>query len=490
MIKLRDERGVIIIGAIIITVFFMTVALALAEFGANHYISTRRTVINNGALNAADAGADAFMYQINNASTYQGTTNAPSAATNSCSGYTITPTVLINNTVQGKVTYESCVQNGAIAGEKIVNVTGKVYLPSTSATPISTRKLRLVISGTAAAAGYTVQTGNGGLIMSNTSAVGAGDFYINGRLQMSNSASIGDASLTKASRVWVSGSGCGSGASYPQICSGATGQADLPIYISNPAAHIYADVHSPNMTGGGSDGSSTRTRITDGGLIDGIAPVVPLPDNNRSTVMARNTWVSKPASAGNCPGNGGAITWAAGTHFTGNVSVDHGCIVTVAGDIWIDGSLQLSNNDTALKVAEGVGTAPNILIDGLAGFKGNNSSALIKNTAGTALQVRTFWSAAGACPTVAPSVCPTPTGSNLLTSSNTVTIESSNSFVASGATFYAVWSQVRINNGTDVGQLIGQKINLANSGTITFSGAVVTGSAAGNWNVKYYEQTF
>jgi hypothetical protein len=62
--------------------------------------------------------------------------------------------------------------------------------------------------------------------------------------------------------------------------------------------------------------------------------------------------------------------------------------------------------------------------------------------------------------------------------------------VASGATFYAVWSQVRINNGTDVGQLIGQKINLANSGTITFSGAVVTGSAAGNWNVKYYEQTF
>jgi hypothetical protein len=367
-----------------------------------------------------------------------------------------------------------------------VYVTGKIYIPAAASTPLVTRKLKLIIqsSGTA---GYTVQTGNGGLNMTNSASVGSGDFYINGRLTMSNSSTVGDASLVKQSRLWVAGLGCGTGASYPSVCPG-NDSTDLSVFINSPQAHIYADVHSPNMTGGGSDGSTTRSRMTNGGLIDGNASAIALPDNNRSTIMGRNTWTSVAASGADCPNGQKTKTWVAGTHFTGSVTVSGQCVVTVAGDIWIDGGLALTNQ-ASLKVPDGIATAPNILIDGSAGFQPINNTSFQANSSGTALEVRTFWSSAGPCPNSTPSVCPVPTGAALLTSTNTNTIVLSNTFVAPGATFYSVWSGLLINNATNIGRLIGQKINLNNSGTITFS-ATAASASGGTWDVKYYEQVF
>jgi hypothetical protein len=488
--ELTDQRGVIIVGAMIVTMLLLSISLSIAEFGINHYTSTRRTLIAANALSAADAGADDFMYHMNLDSNYKGTNGAPGAVTNTCT-YTPAPVTLANNTAQGKLTYESCVKDGDLPNERYVFITGKAYLPATAANPTSTRKLRLIISNSNIGAGYTIQTGNGGLTMSNSANIGSGDFYINGRLTMSNNSNIGDASLTKPSRIWVAGDGCGTGASYPQACAGNTGQVDLPIFIGSPSAHIYGDVHAPNMTTGGTDGSQTRARMTNAGLVDGDATVTPMPDNNRATVMGRNTWVTKAASAANCPNGQNTITWTGGTHFTGgNVNVDQSCSVKVTGDVWIEGGLSMKNS-ASLRTDDSAPYAPNILIDGSTGFQPINNTSLSRNAAGTALQVRTFWSAAGSCPQTAPSVCPTPTGANLLTSTNTNTITFSNAFTAPGATFYAVWSSILVNNGTDIGQLLGQKVNLANSGIVTFSGPTVSGSSGGgDWNVKYYEQLF
>ncbi len=484
----QNQHGVIIIGAFMVTFFFLVTSLAVAEFATSHYVSTKRTLVAAAALNAAEAGADAFMFQINQNTSYQGTTSAPSSASNSCSGYTINPITILSDTTHGRITYESCVQDGTVSGEKIVMVTGKAYLPTTSTTPKVTRKIRLIIAGTGLTPGFKVATGNGGLIMSNSANIGSGEFYINGRLLMSNNSVIGDASGARASVVHVAGSGCGTGASYPQICSGATGQTDLPIYVSN-SAHIYADVHSPNMTGGGFDGNATRQKMTAAGLVDGDAPVIAMPDNNRATVMARNTWTNRSASVADCPSGQNTTTWAAGTHFTGNINVDGSCAVTVAGDVWISGNFQLSNS-ASLQVGNGVTGPPNLLIDGANGFRPSNSTSLIPNAAGTAFEVRTYWSAAGACPSSTPSVCPVPTGAQLQTSTNTRTIEFSNSFTAPGSSFYAVWSGLRVNNGTNVGQLLAQKVELANSGTLTFGGGTITAGNDGDWDVKFYEQVY
>ena len=246
------------------------------------------------------------------------------------------------------------------------------------------------------------------------------------------------------------------------------------------------------MTGGGTDGSSTRYKMTSSGLVDGIVPVIALPDDMRTTVADRNAWVNRAPSTADCPSGQNTTTWAAGTHFTsGNINIDQNCVVTVAGDVWISGNLLLSNQGS-LKTAEDVSYAPNILVDGSSGFQPSNNTSFQKNSAGTALEVKTFWSTAGSCVSsgTTPSTCPVPTGADLLTSSNTTTIQFSNAFTAPGASFYAVWSRVRVSNGTDVGQLIGQKVDLANSGTITFSGGSGGSGSTGNWDVTYYEQVY
>ena len=474
---LRSQSGVIIIGAFIVTFFFLMTSIAIAEFGANHYVNTKRTHSAASALNAAEAGADAFMHGINENATYKGTNNAPSSSTDSCVA-TMSPVTLTSNTAQGKTTYESCIQDGTLTNEKLVTVTGKVYLPVNASTPKVTRKVRLVIQSTGSGAGHIVQTGNGGLKMTNSSSLGSGSVYLNGRLEMSNSATIG--AIGQQSFVYVAGMGCGSGASFPQLCAG-TSTSTLPIYMTN-TSHIYADVHSPNMTG--SLASSTRSRMTNAGLVDANAPTLPMPDDNRSTVMGRNSWTTVSGASGSC--SSGTKTWAAGTKFTGDVSVSNTCKVTVEGDIWITGSLQLSNSSSA-KVGATVTQAPNILIDGQHGFRPTNSSSLQTNDGGYAFEIRTFWSPAGTCGTT----CPVPTGSNLYTSTNTNTIITSNSVNLAHSTLHAVYSGILVGNATNVGRLIGQKVEFSNSGIVTFdgTGTGATGEVV-NWDVKYYEQIF
>ena len=88
---IKKQDGVIIIGAFVVTFLFLIISLSVAEFGVTHYTSARRTLVTSSALNGAEAGADSFMYQINQNSGHTGTTNAPSGTSDSCTGYTITP---------------------------------------------------------------------------------------------------------------------------------------------------------------------------------------------------------------------------------------------------------------------------------------------------------------------------------------------------------------------------------------------------------------
>ena len=52
--------------------------------------------------------------------------------------------------------------------------------------------------------------------------------------------------------------------------------------------------------------------------------------------------------------------------------------------------------------------------------------------------------------------------------------------------FYAYWSQVSLNNGGQIGALIGQTINLSNNGTITFGASINSSSVT--WVVNGYRK--
>ncbi len=497
---LNSQRGVILVGAIIVTTFFLTIALAIAGLGLTHYSSTRHTLLASDAQNVADAGADAFMSSLASSSTYQGTNNAPATATNSCSGYTSSPVTLVNNATQGKITYSTCVQNGSIANEKLVFSTSKLYIPATNTTPTVTREVELVVHATTTA-GYGLLTGPGGLTLSNSAAIAGSQVYIGGQLTMNNSSSIGTAA--NPATVYIADLACGTGAAYPSTCAQGAGPAgDAAVLCCGASPMIYGAVHIVNFPVPAPTQSQnynenrTGNLMTSPGLVDNTVPAISLPADNRTSTLGTCTTggggapqhcsnfpTERLASTADCPYGQTTTTWAAGTHFYGgNINVDQSCQVTVGGPIWIDGNLVLSNSAT-LAVASGLSAAPSLFIDGSSGFEPSNSSALTTNSSGVGFAVTTFWSAASCSPN-----CTSVTGSDLSSSVNHTTILMSNSFKGTGSSFYARWSNVNTNNSSSAGSLMGQSITINNAGTITLGSS--SAGATGTWAVTHYTEVY
>jgi hypothetical protein len=447
-----NEQGQLMVGALGVLFFFMIISLAVAEFGSQHYLSTRRSLVNVNALAVAEAGGDNFMYNINSNSAYAGSSGA---------------VTLYSNTVQGKGTYQTTVTNGSITNEKIVTSVGKIYLPATASAPLVTRTVKLTIEGTSSTP-YAVQTGPGGLILTNSASVGNGDVYVNGYIQMSNSARIG--STSSPSNVYVANANCpaNGGATYPTVCS--SGQ---PISISNQA-HIYGTVNATGQTNG--------SGMSNPGLVSGgTAPVVSLPSDDR-TSQVNAVATTETGSTASCSNNQ-TRTLTANTHITGNFSASNNCVVTVKGDIWIDGNFTLSNS-TVFKVDPSIATPIRVMVDGEDGISLSNSSAVAANSSGIGFKFVAYASAASCSPS-----CSNVTGTDLYNSRNMTTINLNNTALAAGSSFYARWTKVSVSNGGSVGSVMGQTVQLNNSGTLTFGG-VSGGGSATSWDVRYYQQTF
>lgn len=472
LIFLNQQDGIIMIGAFIITLFFLAISLSAAEFGVSHYTSTRRTLTTSGALNAAEGGADAFMVQINQASTYQGTTNAPSTATDSCTGYTPAPVTLVSNTPQGKVTYETCVKNGTISGEKIVFSTGKVYQPTTAANPIVTRKVRLVINQVAGTT-YNVMSGPGGLNMSNNVHILTGPVYVGGKLTLNNGASIG--TLLTPVTTYVGDMACPSPATaaYPQVCPSSSVSV-----ITGLTSHLYGDTHVANTV-------DTASRFTQPGATQhDTIPAISLPPADHATLTAG---MSNSGSMASQSCSGGAMHLSG--HYSGssgtNLNIANNCTVYLDGDTWLDGNLIFGNN-SSLTTLGSLATAPNLIIDGSTGLDTGNNGGILTNILGVGLNVYTFYSTDSSCN---PS-CSNVTGTALATSQALTTIKLGNNFLGAANTkFYSRWTGLVVSNNATVGQLIGQRIDLNNNGSIVFS-LLGGGSAATTWNVRYYEQIY
>jgi hypothetical protein len=257
-------------------------------------------------------------------------------------------------------------------------------------------------------------------------------------------------------------------ATYPQICASGGTQ---PITISG-LAHIYGTVKANNQT--------TTTGMTNPGLTasSGVAAQA-LPPHDRAAQKAAIT-STVAASTVNC--NSGTETWAANLKITGDVTIKNTCKVTINGDVWITGSLTVSNL-AQLIVSDSLGaTRPNIMIDGaLAAFQ--QGSLLKSNSSGTGFQVVTYSSNASCSPD-----CASVTGTDLYNSRNLTTISLENSSSAPNTIFYAKWSRVSVANSGEIGALVGQTVALSNSGTITFGTTVGTGTVF--WVIDNYRRTF
>lgn len=428
------------------------IVAAYLNLSTSNYRVSRQDQFHTMSQIAADSGADYAIGQINQNDSYTGT------------GETT-----LHSDSQLRTTYTEVVTNND-SSSKTITSTGKTYWPASAATPATTVTvkvdLRAVQQGN-----YSIVSGQGGLIMSNSSKVVAGDVFINGTISLSNSAQIGLS--TNPVNVSVANQVCPIPVdpTYPRLCN--TGENDNPIAIIN-TAHIYGDVKANHQS------SNAGMSIPGLTASSGVTPQ-PLPSYDRDAQKAAVTSTIS-GSLASCSGSE-TRTWAANTKITGDVTVSNSCQVTVQGNVWITGKLE-AQNTTKLKVADSVGTTrPVIMVDGSGGAAFKNSTQLISNASSTGFEIISYWSSASCSPD-----CGDVTGVDLYNSRSTITISLDNSAQGPQSVFYAYWSKVQVKNSGQLGALIGQTIELKNSGTITFGSAASTGSTY--WIANGYRRSF
>lgn len=465
---MKKNDGFVIASLIITTTLVLAVGTLVANLIVNNYTLARRDIFRLGAQIAADAAADRAIAELNNDTGWAGTGGKVSLHNNN--GY--------------RTDYEISVADGATSSSKVITVSGYAYYPSAETTPIVTRSYELDARSLGSASGsYSIVTGVGGLILENSAKIVAGDVYVNGTITMSNTAQIGlSSNSVKVDTAHFSCPTIG-GATYPSQC--VTGE---PISINN-SAHIYGDVCATNQV----DGSG----MSDGGLDTGCAdpPALPLPTHDRNTQKANVSTTTSDSYYTDCNSNSAKRTWPAGLKIEGDVVIQKKCEVTIEGDVWITGSL-IIRNSAQLIVSDSItlgGTNtvdpdyPSIMVDDEDGIEFHNSAQAVANSADVGIQFITYWSQAGCSPD-----CADVTGQDLFDSSDITTIYLEQSAQAPSSILYARWSQVDLNNGGDIGALIGQKVKLRNSAAVTFGASVSGGGGSSpvTWLVDNYRRTY
>lgn len=459
----HSRKGFTLLITLVMGVSFLVIGLAIYRSSLTNYSNVRKDYNSLNALAVAEAGVDAAIVSLNANTTYTGT--SPSCPLNDSPSGGIE---LYNDTVKGRAVYDSCIESGSMANEKILWAKGRIYRPQMSSSPTATRMLKItLVASTVPGANYSVQTGPGGLIMSNSAQIANGAVYVGGRLTMSNTAQIGSTSNTVETQVANYVCPTPATSAYPSLC--VTGQ---PIVLTNQA-HIYGNVYANGQTNG--------SGMTNGGLVAGSGVAAPsLPDYDRAAQKAAVA-ANLTASQASCWGNQ-QISWPANVKITGTVNLSNNCQVTMNGPVWITGNLNISNR-SILRVANGVASQPVIMIDGSGGLNIANQGTVAANSAGIGPKIITFWANATCSPD-----CTTLAGTQLANSQNQATINISNQGLGAPAELYARWSKVQISNGGTVGKILGQTIQFSNTGSISFGLGVGTTSGTTVWSVQHYER--
>lgn len=462
----RNQKGVILITALLVGLLLTFVGLSLSNLVIAQYSRTNRNVFVSNALMTAEAGAEQTLFEINSDSSFSGFAEE---------------TEFYNNEEQGRATYQTTVENGTGPNERVITSTGRTYR-SNGTEPVSTRSVRVTIVATASP-GYSVQTGPGGLILSGSASITSAEIYVNGFIDLRGAAKIGTASNPVSVHVgnYNCPSGNNPGPTYPELCSSGD-----PIRFET-STKIYGPVCA---TGQIKDRvASWQTDPVIPGLIPGcIAPAVSMPAYDRAAHISRMT----PASgypANNINYNctqwqnpvGNVRTLPPNIRLNGNANWGSSCDLTITGDVYITGDLDIGGS-TTIRIADSLGTTrPVIVVDGNINVGG--SASLIPNSSGTTAHFISFKSSASCSP-----ACTDVTGTDLKTSQGvrTVNVQGAGNFP--GTIFHSYWGTVKLGGSGNMGSAIGQTVDLSGAGTIVFGTALATGDS--QWTVRSYQYDF
>lgn len=451
--KQLSKQGSVIVTLLIIMPFLLLIVAQYTQQGINSLFLARVDQYRSHAQLASDAGVDLALQEINIDNNWPGTPGI----------------IELHNADSIKTSYEVSVTANN-ADSKTISSTGRTYKSTNPSVAISSVTIQVDLRAVRAGA-FSVVSGVGGLYLSNSAKIVGGDVFVNGEINLSNSAQIG--LTTNSVKVDVAHQNCPNppDATYPRVCGfGENGQ---PITLNN-SSKIYGTVRANNQTNGSS--------MLNPGLVAGSGVAAqPLPPHDRAAQKAAAIPPVAPYN-GDWSCSSGNYTWPANLKIAGNVTISNSCKVTVSGDVWITGNLETKNSAQLIVSNTLGGTKPSIMVDGqTAQF--NNSSKLVSNSSNTGFQVINYWSQAGCSPD-----CPDVTGQDLYNSRNVTTIKLDNSAEGPHTIFYSRWTRVQISNSGQIGALVGQTVELKNSGTLTFGTSVGVGNTY--WVIDGYQRSF
>jgi len=455
-----NQRGMILVSALIISTVLMVIGFTLISAVSGQYRLASDDVYVDNALQAAEAGVEQSVEQLNQ--------------NDSFAGYT-TPQTLFNNQTQGYGTFVASVTSSPDdTNAKIITSTATTYHYGQTTHPVSTRKVKVTVVGTASA-GYSVSTGPGGLILGGSASITNSSVYVNGTITMTGASSIG----TQANPVTVDAAniscpkGSSPGSTYPTLCT----DGSQPISLAY-STKIWGSVCATGQTSTGPNNNIQGGSSGVGLQVGCTSPSVSQPVYNRSAVVgAVTTTASGTSGTYACSGNK-SITLPANIDLTGStISWGNSCTITISGNVYIPGNLSVGGA-VKIKVADGLGaTRPIIVVDGTISVGG--TASMIANASGAGIDFVSFKNATG-------NPASTPTGTNLYNSQSQQNITVGGSVNLAGMIFDAYWSKVSLSGSGNVGAAAGQTVDLSGAGTVVFGTTLSSGSKT--WTISSYQQ--
>lgn len=469
----NTSGGFVLPLTLIVFIVMSVVGLSIASLSFSRLSLTTRNVYVANSLLAAESGVDFSLRELNNTATF--------------AGYSVEQELFSNDT-QGRGTYETRIDPGASADEKILTSIGRVYVPTSASTPKVTRTIEVVLGRTPGGAApiYAIHSGRGGFIMNNDSTV-RGPTYVNGRVILNDYSTIGTSSDPED--VWVVGEPCASpntGSNTQASCSRTE-----PVTILDTTSWIYGNVRA--------NGQTSSARMSHSGLVatSGVSNLpVPYLEHDRDAQKAAVTSTMTSAEA-SCSGTE-TKTWPANVHITGAARIDleNSCTIQLLGDAWIDGGM-LVQNSASIIPAPSVVSTPTIMLDGNPPmgygsvplttliFNNSTTTGTNSNPGGVGTRFIVYNSRAACSPD-----CTSLTEAEAADSNHVFGIIMNNNAHARDAIMISKWSMTVLNNSARAGSIAGASVILnhasSSTGEAVFVNSAGGGGTPSDWSIKLY----
>ena len=461
-----NQNGVMLVSILIITTVLILIGFSLVSFSISQYSISNNKVFAANALMVAEAGIEDTLQELN--------------VDNAFSGHA-SEQVFFDNQNQGRGAYTTVVNDTADTNAKVIQSFGRVYRYGKTDIE-SSRSVKVTIVGTGSD-GYSVHTGPGGLKLGGSANITNSDVFVNGKITLTGAASIG--THAQPLNVDVAYQSCPTGSNpgptYPQVCS--SGQPISTAWSTK----IYGTVCATNQTSNNYPSNNPSGNILPGssgqGLVPGCvaAPVTPPTYNKAAHVAAVTTTGSGNSNTYVCKNWPFTRTWPANLKLTGNVNIASSCDLTINGDAYITGNLNLGGA-AKIRVSDSVGTdRPVVIVDGEIDVGG--SASIIANSDGTGIHFISFKADASCNPD-----CVSLSGNDLYNSMNDKTVDVGGAVNLPGMIFQAYWGEIKIAGSGSIGSAIGQSVDMSGAGTVTFGTALSSGDRT--WTISSYQQDF